>query len=111
VFPATRGRAPLRRYSDGKKELDRQLQFKQPWTLHDLRRTARSLMSGRVTRETAERVLGHRITDATSTESVYDRHDYLAEKSQALQILADRINAILNPSPSNVVTLKRSQPN
>ena len=48
------------------------------WTLHDLRRTARSLMSrAGVPSEHAERVLGHVIK---GVEGIYDRHGYSEEK-------------------------------
>jgi integrase len=52
------------------------------WTIHDLRRTAKTLMRrAGVSAEISERVLGHAIT---GVEGVYDRHNYAAEKSSAL---------------------------
>lgn len=79
----------------------------EPWVLHDLRRTARTLMSRRgVRREIAERVLGHVIA---GVEGVYDRHDYIAEKRQALDALSAEIHNILHPSPANVVSLPLQQ--
>jgi integrase len=75
------------------------------WTLHDLRRTARSLMSrAGVSGEHAERVLGHAIK---GVEGVYDRHAYNDEKTDALQRLANLINNIINPPADNVRQLKR----
>lgn len=63
------------------------------WTLHDLRRTARTLMSRAGVRpEIAERVLGHAIS---GVEGVYDRHAYVDEKRAALQALADLLDEIL----------------
>ena len=61
-------------FSWRKRELDKQLPKKTPhWTLHDLRRTARSLMSrAGVSRDHSERVLGHAIL---GVEGVYDRYD------------------------------------
>jgi hypothetical protein len=62
------------------------------WTYHDLRRTARSLMSRvGVTSDIAERVLGHRIA---GIRSVYDMHDYLKEKAVALRELASLVNQV-----------------
>jgi integrase len=62
------------------------------WTLHDLRRTARSLMSrAGVPSEVAERVLGHSIRGVAG---VYDRHSYETEKAEALTKLADLIKQI-----------------
>ena len=54
--------------------------------LHDLRRTARSLMArAGVPSEHAERVLGHAIV---GVEGVYDRHHYQDEMADALKRLA-----------------------
>jgi integrase len=75
----------------------------EPWTLHDLRRTAKSLMARAGVRpDISERVLGHTIT---GVEGVYDRHDYRDEKAEALKKLAAQVAAILNPPRGNVVTL------
>jgi integrase len=74
------------------------------WTIHDLRRTARSLMSrAGVRSDIAERVMGHAIM---GVEGVYDRHSYTDEKADALQRLSGLIEQILNPAPANVVPLK-----
>jgi integrase len=72
-------------------------------TLHDLRRTARSLMS-RVgtTDEHAEHTLGHKLQ---GVKKVYNRYDFFKEKSDALAKLAALIERILNPPPGNVVVL------
>jgi hypothetical protein len=72
-----------------------------PWVLHDLRRTARSLMSkAAVSSESAERVLGQAIP---GVKGVYDRHDYAQEKADALNRLASQIRTILKPPASNNV--------
>ncbi len=75
------------------------------WTIHDLRRTARSLMSrAGVAPHIAERVMGHAID---GVEGVYDRHQYLEEKAEALRRLAGLVETILNPpAGENVVELK-----
>jgi integrase len=73
------------------------------WTIHDLRRTARSLMTqAGVAPDHAERCLGHVIT---GVRGVYDRHDYNCEKRAAFEALAARLDLILNPRP-NVVQLR-----
>jgi integrase len=65
------------------------------WTLHDLRRTARSLMSrAGVNSDHAERCLGHVIGGVRGT---YDRHEYYAEKQKAYEALAAQIDRIVNP--------------
>ena len=74
------------------------------WTLHDLRRTARSLMARAGVRpDIAERVMGHAIE---GVEGVYDRHSYREEKAEALNRLAGLIDTIINPPGANVVTLR-----
>jgi integrase len=73
------------------------------WTLHDLRRTAKTLMvRAGVRPDISERVLGHVIT---GVEGTYDRHSYADEKRDALEKLAAMIERILNPLPLNVETL------
>jgi hypothetical protein len=74
------------------------------WTLHDLRRTARSLMSrAGVSREHAERVLGRVIG---GVEGTYNRHKYDAEKGVALRKLANLVTRIVSAPDDNVVELR-----
>ena len=74
------------------------------WTLHDLRRTARSLMSrAGVPSDHAERCLGHVIG---GVRGVYDRHEFHAEKQLAFEKLAAQIERIVNPQ-QNVVAMVR----
>lgn len=77
------------------------------WRLHDLRRTARSLMSrAGVSTDIAERVLGHAMP---GVRGVYDRHAYLAEKRHALERLGALLDTILTPPTNNVVSIGRRQ--
>ena len=72
------------------------------WTLHDLRRTARSLMSrAGVPSDHAERCLGHVLPGIRGT---YDRHKYLPEKQHAFAALATMIKRIVKPPPDNVLS-------
>lgn len=65
------------------------------WTTHDLRRTARTLMSrAGVSSEIAERALGH---VKTGVEGVYDRHSYYDEKKAAFSKLAELVERIVHP--------------
>ncbi len=74
------------------------------WTIHDLRRTARSLMTrAGVSPDHAERALGHVIG---GVRGVYDRHAYFEEKREAFEALAAQIERILSPRP-NVVPMRR----
>jgi integrase len=72
---------------------DRKLSGVAPFTIHDLRRTARSLMSRAGVRpDIAERVLGH---VQSGVAGVYDRHANREEKAQALKMLAGLVDNIL----------------
>ena len=76
------------------------------WTLHDLRRTGRTLM-GRtgIPDEHIERAIGHAIP---GVRGVYDCYEYLDEKRKAFEALADLVKLILNPPAGNVVQLARA---
>jgi integrase len=89
--------APWNGYSRGKLEFDRKLaaagHHLPHWTVHDLRRTARTLMSrAKVDRFIAERTLGHAIK---GVEGTYDRFEYPEEKAAALGKLADLLGTIV----------------
>jgi len=91
--------------SDRKAAFDAKLRGVAPYVIHDLRRTARSLMSrARVRPEIAERVLGH---VQQGVEGVYDRYSYRGEKAQALKSLAALIDKIVKPPAENVLSLVR----
>jgi hypothetical protein len=103
VFPgpadATR---PFARWSAAKRKLDKAIEElraaeKRPampaFTLHDLRRTARSLMSrAKVPPEHAELALGHAIS---GVRGIYDRHQYVEERRDALEKLGRLVERIL----------------
>src|SRR5262245_30230360 len=73
-------------WSQRKAQLDAKLPNIEPWKLHDLRSSARSLMArAGVADVVAERVLGHVIP---GVEGVYNRHNYIDEKADALDRLA-----------------------
>jgi integrase len=94
----------IRGYGELKAMFDRATGPMERWTLHDLRRTARSLMSrAGVHTDHAERVLGHVIG---GVRGVYDRHEYRDEKAQALSALARLIDRIISGRPT-VLRLQR----
>jgi integrase len=76
------------------------------WRLHDLRRTAASLMTERgVSRLVVSKVLNHAEQGVTGRH--YDLHEYLPEKRQALDVWGARLAAIVEGGelPDNVVAL------
>ncbi len=96
---AGRGKAPINGLSKAKRALDAAMTEAggapiANWTVHDLRRTARSLMSRASVRpDVSERVLGHAIP---GVEGVYDRYSYDREKAEALAQLASLIRSIID---------------
>ena len=113
----TDGKRPIAGFSKFKRAFDgkmrAQLHRENPdaelarWTLHDLRRTARSLMSrAGVPSDHAERCLGHVLPGIRGT---YDRHQYLAEKRYAFAALAALIERIVNPVDNVVALANASQ--
>jgi len=73
------------------------------WTLHDLRRTAKTLMvRAGVRPDISERVLGHVIA---GVEGTYDRHSYADEKRDGLERLSAMVERIVNPPPASVAII------
>ena len=120
VFPS-RAKTPYSRSGKTKAKLDKAVvaamkqQIKRGakvepipnWTLHDLRRTAKTLMVRTGVRpDISERVLGHVIA---GVEGTYDRHSYAEEKRDALEKLAAMVERILHPLPSNIATLVKDR--
>nr|WP_285840223.1 integrase arm-type DNA-binding domain-containing protein [Sphingopyxis alaskensis] len=97
VFPGRFDDRPFSGFSKAKAELDDAIETEngspiEPWVLHDLRRTAKSLMArAKVLPHISERVLGHAIP---GVEGVYDRYEYFEEKAAALRSLATLIARI-----------------
>jgi integrase len=76
------------------------------YVIHDLRRTARSLMSrAGVDADHAERCMGHVIGGVRGT---YDRHAFHDEKKRAFEALAMQIDRILHPQ-SNITPLRAAE--
>jgi integrase len=101
VFTTT-GRVPIGGFSQFKKEFDA-ASGTSGWTLHDLRRSGRTLMArAGVDPDHAERALGHAIGGVRGT---YDRHRYRDEMLHAFEALAAQIERIINPQ-ENVTPFK-----
>jgi integrase len=75
-----------------------------PFVNHDIRRTVRSRLSRlKVTEEAREAVLAHA---RPGIKGVYDLHDYLDEKREALELWAARLREMTQPAPANVVHIR-----
>ncbi|WP_369723688.1 tyrosine-type recombinase/integrase [Bradyrhizobium sp. LLZ17] len=115
LFSTTGGKKAFSGFSKAKAELDRLITKARKaagkpsmprWTLHDLRRTGRTLMSrAGISDDHAERAMGHMIAGVRGT---YDRYEYLNEKRKAFEALAGLVALILNPPTDNVVKMERA---
>ena len=101
VFSAT-GAQPLGGFAARKTDFDAACGVS-GYRLHDLRRTARTLLSrAGISADIAEMCLGHALGGIRGT---YDRHAYEAEKRNAFEALAALIDRIVDP-PTDVVVLQ-----
>ena len=79
-----------------------------PWRIHDLRRTARTLMSRAGVRpDISELVLGHTVKGIKKT---YDHYEFREEKRAALSKLASLLDDIFHPPAANVVMMSSRAP-
>jgi hypothetical protein len=93
VLAARDGPGHFSSMSSSKRRLDAKLPAMPPWVIHDLRRTAKTLMGrARVPRWNSELVLGHSIP---GVEGIYDQHEYFDEKAEALAKLAALVKQIV----------------
>ena len=76
------------------------------WRNHDIRRTVRTHLSRlKISEEAREAVMAH---VRPGIKGVYDLHDYLDEKREALTMWAARLRSIVEPAPANVVKMPRA---
>jgi len=79
----------------------------EPWTPHDLRRTAASRMtSAGVSRFEVKKILNHADPDITA---VYDRHSYDEEKKQALEVWGNKLRAILSADTADILRFRNAR--
>jgi integrase len=82
VFTITGGVSASSNFAKVKRQLDA-LSGVTGWTIHDIRRTVRSKLAELgVPREVARKVLNH---EGGKVDRIYNRHEYLAEKREALE--------------------------
>jgi integrase len=96
------GRQPFGNVSEVKARFDKACGIV-GYTIHDLRRTSRSLLSrANVVPDHAERCLGHVVG---GVRGVYDRHEFYKEKKVAFEKLAAQIERIINPPEGEVADM------
>jgi len=86
-------------FSRGKRSLD-QLSGVTEWRLHDLRRTCVSGMARLgIAPHVADKILNHQAGTISGVAAVYQRHEFLSERREALDRWGAHIAAILSEKP------------
>ena len=86
---------PFNRFSRAKRRLD-QLSGVTGWRLHDLRRTCVSGMARLgVAPHVADKILNHQAGTISGVAAVYQRHEFLAERREALERWGAHVVAIV----------------
>jgi integrase len=102
VFSAS-GKYPLGDYASRKAAFDRACGVN-GWRIHDLRRTARTLLSrAEINADVAEMCLGH--APGNGVRQTYDRFEYLDAKRHAFETLAALVGRIVRPPKAAVADL------
>jgi integrase len=105
-FVFSKGRKAISTFSRDKAAYDAAIGIS-GYRLHDLRRTARSLLSrAGIDADIGERCLGHALPGVRGT---YDRHAYQPEMTHAYAKLAAQIEQIANPPRGNVTALRKKK--
>lgn len=120
AFTTTKGLKPVNGFSKAKEILDREMLavlrqkaeeagkdpdqvVLHPFVNHDLRRTARTRLSGlKVPKVVAELIMAHTQKDL---DAVYDQWAYFDERREALDHWAALVRTIVEPPPENVISL------
>jgi integrase len=99
---------PLGGWSAAKAQLDRLMGI-WDWRIHDLRRTAASGMASIGTApHVVDKILNHSSGTISGVAAIYNRHQYSADRKQALDGWAAYIRSLLQPAASNVITHPKS---
>jgi integrase len=95
------GTKPFQDFSGAKRELDRLSRVKE-WRLHDLRRTCVSGMARLgIPPHVADKILNHQAGAISGVAAVYQRHDFLAERKDALEQWGAHVRKILTNASSD----------
>jgi integrase len=95
------GAKPFQEFSRAKRELD-ELSGVKDWRLHDLRRTCVSGMARLgIPPHVADKILNHQAGMISGVAAVYQRHDFLAERKDALERWGAHVRKILTDASSD----------
>jgi integrase len=106
AFVFGRGQGGFSGWSKSKTELDQRANIT-PWRLHDLRRTASTVMHELgVQPHIVEAVLNHISGHKGGVSGVYNKAAYRAEKAAALALWAEHVLALVEGRPAKIVSLR-----
>ena len=101
------GKRVFQGYSKAKAKLDR-LAGVSDWTLHDLRRTVVSGMARLgVSPHGADKILNHQSGTISGVAAVYQRHEFLKERQDALKLWGQHVSSLRPPRSRPEVALAR----
>jgi integrase len=83
-------------FSKAKRALDERAKLKEPWVVHDIRRSVATGLAKLVQPHIVECVLGHTSGFRAGVASVYNRHAYEAEKREALDLWGKHIRQLVS---------------
>lgn len=97
----TAGTSPISGFGRLKERLDVAVGLDaDDWRFHDLRRTmATNMAMARVQPHIIEAVLNHKTGIVSGVAAIYNRHGYLDEKREALELWAKKVEGMTAPSP------------
>jgi integrase len=96
------GGRPIQSFSQAKRELD-EVSGVKTWRLHDLRRTAVSGMARLgVAPHVADKILNHASGAISGVAAAYQRHEFMAERKEALERWGEHVAALraISASPA-----------
>ncbi len=98
AFVFCSGKRPFQDFSRHKKELDAICGVSN-WRLHDLRRTCVSGMAALgIAPHVADKILNHQSGTISGVAAVYQRHEFMAERKEALVLWGSHVKSILGPA-------------
>jgi integrase len=79
----------------------------EPFTLHDLRRTAATGMAG-IAPHVVDKILNHVSGAIRGVAAIYNRHAYIDERKAAIEAWSRRVESLVDPAAatSNVLAIK-----
>jgi integrase len=106
IFTTNGGETPAQGFGRAKAMMDAVRPDRPPWTFHDLRRTAATGMARLgASLAAVEKVLNHTSGSFRGIVGVYQRHDFAAEKRDALALWGAHVERLAFGAVDNVIAL------